>query len=190
MRLADISSPNAEKPVRVPPGRARLWNSSGSLCTAGSAIATTGIFVLRTAARAEAGPGANSTSTGMAANSSMMACPRAISPLAIAHVDDDVAPLDITEIGQRLAERRDNHVVERRACEAEVAHYRNAACAVLLRQRVRAATPPPRPTCRESRAASCPAAPAVRRKAPPLAISLALVAGEGANTPPVRQALP
>jgi hypothetical protein len=83
MRLAEISSPNAEKPVTVPPGRARLWNSSGSLCTAGNATATTGIFVLRTMARAAAWPGERNTFTGSATSSSIMACPRATSPLAL-----------------------------------------------------------------------------------------------------------
>jgi hypothetical protein len=31
----------------VPPGRAKLWNRSGSLCVPGKAIATTGMRVFR-----------------------------------------------------------------------------------------------------------------------------------------------
>jgi hypothetical protein len=73
MRLADSSSPKAEKPVTVPPGRARLENSSGSLWVAGSATATMGIFVLRTIARVAAGPGEMKTSTGSAVSSEISA---------------------------------------------------------------------------------------------------------------------
>jgi hypothetical protein len=80
MRFADISSPKTEKPVTVPPGLAKLANSSGAVCSAGSAIATTGIFVTRAMARVAAGPGERNTSTGSAASSPIMAWPRATSP--------------------------------------------------------------------------------------------------------------
>ena len=73
MRLADSSSPKAENPVTVPPGRARLANSSGSLSVAGNAIATIGILVLRRIARVAAGPGERKTSAGSAASSEISA---------------------------------------------------------------------------------------------------------------------
>ena len=120
-------------------GSGEARNRSGSLCTAGSATATTGILVFAHHGTRRGRSRREQHIDGPRDELVDSASPRVISPPVDAHLDHDAAPLDIAEIGHRLAEGPDAASISGVAKPTKPTIGMRGCCA----ERERAATPPP-----------------------------------------------